>query len=277
MNYRHAYHAGNFADCAKHALLVALLARLGAKDTPFLVLDTHAGTGGTDLGAAEAARTGEWRDGIARLADDPPPPLLPFLEALGRAGFDGRHYPGSPALALGCMRPDDRLIACELHPEDVRSLRRALDGERRASVHHRDGYEAVAALLPPPAPHRRGLVFLDPSYERDDEWERLAVAIATARRRFPGGVVAAWYPVKRRAAVRAFHDRLVALDVRDLHAFELLRRPASDPAVLSGSGLVVARPPFGFAAEAVSLLSALRDRLADPGDGDAAHAVLTGE
>ncbi len=264
MNYRHAFHAGNHADCLKHAMLVAILHRLRRKETPFLVLDSHAGTGRTALDGPDAARTGEWRDGIGRLTGDTPAPLAPLLAALGAAGFDGRLYPGSPLIAAALLRPGDRLIACELHDQDADALRSNLAGTG-AAVHRRDGYEAVHALLPPPSPHRRGLVLLDPPFEASDDWDRLAAAVATARRRFPGGVVAGWYPIKGRAAARAFHARLADRGIRDLHCFELLLREPVDAGRLDGSGLVVAAPPWGFADAAAPILGALRDRLAPTG------------
>lgn len=266
MNYRHAFHAGNHADCLKHALLVALLDHLRRKETPFFVLDTHAGPGLAALDGPEASRTAEWRDGIGRLAPDPPPALLAFLAALRDAGHDGRHYPGSPLIALARLRPADRLIAAELHPDDASSLRRALQPFPNAAAHGRDGYEAVRALLPLEGPHRRGLVLVDPPYESADDWDRAAGAVATARRRVAGAAVAVWYPLKGRAASRRFHALLADGGVRDLLLVELTLRDPTNRTRLDGSALVVAAPPFGFADDARPIVAALRDRLA-PADG----------
>lgn len=188
MNYRHGFHAGNFADVVKHALLLAILEKLRRKEAAFLVLDTHAGTGATALDGPEASRTGEWRGGIGRLLADTPAALAPYVAAVTRE--PGR-YPGSPLLVRDALRAQDRLVACELHPDDAAVLRAQLAGDRRCAVHHRDGYAAIRAFLPP-REARRGLVLIDPPFEAPDEWERLAAAIGEAHTRFPAGIVAAW-------------------------------------------------------------------------------------
>lgn len=273
MNYRHAFHAGNAADCFKHAMLATTLALLGRKPTPMLVLDTHAGPGPVALDGPDATRTGEARDGIGRLLAGKPLPaaLAPFIAALDRAGWDGRRYPGSPMLALAMLRPADRLIACELQPEDHATLRRALAPERgRASVHRRDGFDAIRALLPPPAPHRRGLVLIDPPFEAGDDWTRLADAVTLSRQRFPGGTVIGWYPLKGRAGATALRARLRAAAVRDVVGFELHLRSPDRSTHLDGSGLVVAQPPWGLETDARAIGDALRARL---GDGDDAAFV----
>ena len=254
MNYRHAFHAGNHADCLKHALLLLLLDALKRKDAPFAVLDTHAGRGIYDLAATEAARTGEAARGALRLADVADGPLLPFIEALRAQGFPAR-YPGSPALIRAALRPQDRLACCELHPEDHAALRAHFARDRQVAVHRRDAYEAIRALTP--FPERRGLVLLDPPFEEDAEFDRLAAAIAELQRRFRAGIVAAWYPVKHRAPVRDFHDALRAAGVRDVIAAELWLREPTDPRRLNGSGLVVVNAPFGFEDAARDVLAAL--------------------
>ena len=267
MNYRHAFHAGNAGDCLKHALLVWLVRAMARKPAPFFVLDTHAGIGAYDLGeGTPAARTEEWRSGIGRLLDGPAtddPRLADYLGVVRELGL----YPGSPAITLALFRPGDRLAACELHPEDASLLRRAIGADPRAGVHHRDGYEAVRALLPPP--ERRVLVLIDPPYEQPDEFDQVADAIATARARFAPAVIAAWYPIKHRAPVRAFHDRLRDRGLRDLVTAELLMREPLDPARLNGSGLLVATPPYRFETEAAPILDALLTGLGDgePGAG----------
>ena len=263
MNYRHAFHAGNFADCVKHALVVWIVRALARKATPFRVLDTHAGRGRYDL-LAEAERTGEWRDGIACILGDPPPPLADYAGLVERLGL----YPGSPLLLRALLREDDRLACCELHPDDAAALRRLFARDRQVAVHHRDGYEAVRALLPPP--ERRGLVLLDPPFEQDIEWDRLLAALQEGARRFAGGVYAAWYPIKGRAAARAFHNRVRDAGLRDVAAAELWLREPVDAARLNGSGLLVRNPPYGFEAEAPSILAALLERL---GQGEAGQGT----
>jgi 23S rRNA (adenine2030-N6)-methyltransferase len=267
VNYRHAFHAGNFADCVKHALLLALLRGLLSKAKPFAVLDTHAGIGRYDLAAPEPQRTGEWRDGVGRVAGSDDPALADFLAEVRRAGFPAI-YPGSPALIRAMLRPDDRLMLCELHPEDHATLKARYRGDAQVAVHRRDGWEALGALTP--FPERRGLVLIDPPFEQEGEFERLAAGLATLRHRFRAGVLAAWYPVKHRAPVRAFHAALREQAVADCIACELLLREPTDPGRLNGCGLLVANAPFGFEAAAEAILGALLARLSRGEDGEGA-------
>ncbi len=269
MNYRHAFHAGNFADCFKHALLVWLIRALQRKPGALMILDTHAGAGMYDLAAGPAIRTGEWRQGIARLLDDPPPPLADYLGLVRVIGL----YPGSPALARRLLRPQDRLVCCELHPEEYAALRARFAGDRQVSVHHRDAWEALGALLPPA--ERRGLALIDPPYEAPDEFDRLAAGLRLAQTRFGTGVFAAWYPIKHRAPVRAFHAGLQASGLHDIVAAELWLRAPLDPARFNGCGMVVVNPPYRFAEEAPALLGAVLERLGegDPGAGIAVERV----
>jgi 23S rRNA (adenine2030-N6)-methyltransferase len=279
MNYRHAFHAGNFADCMKHALLVLLLQALARKPAPFAVLDTHAGTGRYDLTGEQAGRTMEWRAGIGRLldgtldgaADDVAPT---YLDLVRRAGAPDL-YPGSPLIAAMMLRPQDRLICCELHPEDSRLLRALFAGQPQVAIHARDGYEALGALLPP-REAKRGLVLIDPPFEQPDEFDRLAAGIVTAHRRFATGIIAAWYPIKHRAPVRAFLDSLRESGVRDIVALELTLRPPLDPTRLNGSGLVVVNPPFGFLDQALPALRALA-HLSPDGTGKATATRIVEE
>jgi 23S rRNA (adenine2030-N6)-methyltransferase len=266
LNYRHAFHAGNFADCMKHALLVWMLRALARKPAGFMVLDTHAGAGRYDLAGSEAGRTGEWRGGIGRLlaARDSglslPDGISDFLGLIDALGL----YPGSPALVRALMRPQDRLVCCELHPEDHAALRAGMRGEAQVSVHLRDGYEAVRAFLPPR--ERRGLVLIDPPYEAPDEFARLTEALRQGYSRFPSGAFAAWYPIKHRAPVRGFHAAVGEAGIRDVVAVELLLREPVDPERLNGCGLLVVNPPWQFTEEAEPILASLAAIL---GEGDA--------
>ena len=260
MNYRHAYHAGNAADCLKHAVLVWVLRALARKDTPFFVLDTHAGAGRYDLGGEQAQRTGEAAGGILQLLDDTPASLADFVDLVRQLGL----YPGSPALVAALLRPRDRAVLCELHPEEHAQLRRVLGRDPRVSVHLRDGFAAIRAFLPPP--ERRGLTLIDPPYEQPDEHARVLAAMCEASSRLPGGTVLAWYPVKHRAPVRALHEAVRASGLRDVLACEFLARAPLDAARLNGSGLLVVNPPYLFERDVPAMLSALLDRL---GQGEA--------
>ncbi len=326
MNYRHAFHAGNAADCVKHALLVWLIDAMRRKPAPFAVIDTHAGSGRTDLAGDAAGRTGEWRSGIARLWPDPPDVLRRYVSlalphglpgdaapdrgkgpdgpgtggtgtggpgtdatgaggagthagAADAAGPEPRPYLGSPALARALLRPQDRLLCCELHPEEHATLRRLFGGDPQVAVHRRDGHDALRAFLPPA--ERRALVLLDPPFEQPDEFARLAATLAGAHARFPGAVLAAWYPVKHRAPVRAFHAAIRDAGaggpaLRDVVAAELWLRAPTEPSRLNGSGLLVVNPPWRFEAEAAGLLAALLDRLGtgEPGQGTTIARLL---
>lgn len=259
MNYRHAYHAGNFGDCLKHALLLWILRALQRKPAPLTVLETHAGAGAYDLTAGPAARTGEWRGGVGKLreqaeigADDP---LGQYLAAVGSAAV----MPGSPLLVQKLLRPHDRLICCELHPEEFTALARRLRSDPRVALHERDGWEALCALLPPkPA---RGIVFIDPPYEQPDEFERLSEGIRVAHERWQNGVLVAWYPIKHRTPVGALFAALKASEIPDIIAAELTLREPTDPRRLNGAGMIVVNPPYGFEPSACAILTALFERM----------------
>ncbi len=208
MNYRHAFHAGNFADVFKHALLARILAYLNRKETPYRVIDTHAGEGAYDLAREEAERTGEWREGIGRLAagaveSSAADLLRPFLDVVGPCDADGRPalYPGSPLIAQKLTRSGDRLVFCEKHPEAFAALRKRFGRDRRVRTLDLDGWTALGAFVPPP--ERRGLVLVDPPFEAKDEFATLAKSFAAAHAKWPTGVYALWYPVKNPADARA--------------------------------------------------------------------------
>lgn len=257
MNYRHAYHAGNFADCMKHALLVSLLSSFLRKPTPFMVLDTHAGIGRYDLSSPEAEKTQEWHSGIGLLAQEgPESPLAPWLELVKKAGGP-EIYPGSPLLAALMLRPQDTLQCCEKHPEDKRTLYGRFTRMPNVVVHERDGYEALRGLLPPKTA-KRGLVLIDPPFEEPDEFKRLEQAVNTIQARFPTGIIAIWYPIKHRTPIRTFFTALQDAGVKDMVAAELLMQPATNPDKLNGAGLLVIKPPYGFAEQAEAQLARLK-------------------
>lgn len=258
MNYRHAYHAGNHTEVFKHPVLVMLLEHLRRKPKPFTVVDTHAGIGLYDLASVEAGKTGEAADGIARIIDADIPAASGYLDIVRGLNPDGlKVYPGSPALVRALLRDDDRLIACELHPEDVKLLRRAFRDDPRVAVHARDGYEAIGAFVPPPT--RRGLVFIDPPYEARDEFERLADALNAGIAKWPTGIFAAWYPVKDRAGIDTLRHRY-APDNPPTLTCEFLRTPV-DGETLAGGGLLICNPPYGLGAKLDALCQSLRKAL----------------
>jgi 23S rRNA (adenine2030-N6)-methyltransferase len=257
MNYRHAYHAGNFADCFKHALLVALLESLERKASPYFVLDTHAGAGWYDLDAEASRRTAEAESGIKRLLRSPIPTLGRYLGLVTQLGL----YPGSPALIRAGLRETDRLTCCELYPEDAISLRRRFRNDPLVEIHERSGWEALGALLPPK--ESRGLVFIDPPFEDRNEFSTLLKGIRVGYGRFGHAIFAAWYPIKQMPAVRVFQEGLVSSGIRDIVAVELRLREATRPDRLNGCGLIVINPPYGFEGHARLIADAVLDGVGD--------------
>lgn len=261
MNYRHAFHAGNFADVLKHAALVGAILRLRRKEKPFLVVDTHAGAGLYDLGSPEAARTREAAGGIARIGteegDPPPEPLLTYSQCVRREGE--RNYPGSSRIAAHLLRPQDRLVATERHPEEAARLRSALAGFRNARAIEADGYERLPGLLPPR--ERRGVVLIDPPYEAEDEFRRTADLLARAHRRFAKGIYIAWYPIKSRGEADAFCGEMRAHGITPVLRLEIDIGEAAAPGRLSAAGQLIVNPPFGFAADMERAAAYLAPRL----------------
>jgi 23S rRNA (adenine2030-N6)-methyltransferase len=270
MNYRHAFHAGNFADVHKHAVLARILVHLRAKPAAFRVIDSHAGAGRYDLSGPEPSRSGEWRDGINRLLTKPIEPhaqplLAPYLDAVAALNPAGRlsTYPGSPLLARMLMRPQDRLIACELEPHAAAGLAATLRGDRRAKAVAIDGWMALSAYVPPK--ERRGLVLIDPPFEHTGEFARLPGALAAAHRKWPTGIYMLWYPLKERRAPDALAKRLRALGLPRLLRAELTTGPLDPTAPLAGSGLIVVNPPFPLEAELRVILPVLASALSVQG------------
>lgn len=267
MNYRHGFHAGNFADVLKHVVLTRILLHLTAKETPFRVIDTHAGSGRYDLGSEEALRTHEWKDGVARIDRSPLAPavealLAPYRHALAgaRALYGPDAYPGSPWLCRHVMRPDDRLIAAELHPPTYRKLVDSLGRDRRCKALAIDGWTALRANVPPK--ERRGLVLIDPPFEAKDEFEVLAAQFIAAHRKWPTGIYALWYPVKERRGVESLMDAVDDAGIGRLLRLEIdVDRPEAAGG-LGATGLLVVNPPWRLAEEARTLLPALVERLA---------------
>jgi 23S rRNA (adenine2030-N6)-methyltransferase len=271
MNYRHAYHAGNFADVLKHLVLVRILAYLKLKPQPFRIIDSHAGAGIYDLSGIEAGKTGEWRDGIARVIDhtfttEASGVLAPYLDAIrqcnrsrGEAGL--RFYPGSPMIADLLRRPGDTLVANELHPEDRALLKQALRRAPDSKVMALDGWAALKAFLPPK--ERRGLVIIDPPFEAPDEFDRLALGLDAARKRFANGTYLVWYPVKNTAAADRF---LASARASPDTKFVDCRLRICEPFPglgLTETGLLVINPPYTLAADLALVLPELTAVLAE--------------
>lgn len=273
MNYRHHFHAGNFADVMKHALLMRLVAALQKKEKGFLYLDTHAGRGSYDLTMAmkgdALARAPEHPDGIGRLwpRTDLPAALVDYVALVkkfdrdhGNTGEAPRFYPGSPWIARRLARPQDRLALCEQQPGEFELLDIELAREPKVSVQERDGYGALRAMLPPS--EKRALVLMDPPFEAADEFARMVSAVGEGLARLPGGVFALWYPLTERARVDAFFDGLLALKLPPTLFLELMVADEDSALKMKGCGLVVLNPPWQFDREAGPMLAWLAEALA---------------
>jgi 23S rRNA (adenine2030-N6)-methyltransferase len=272
VNYRHAFHAGGFADVFKHAVLCRILHYLRATPAAFRVIDTHAGAGLYDLAGPEASRGGEWHDGIerlmaAQLAAPVAALLAPYLEVIGALNERGRlkTYPGSPALARAWLRPQDRLIACEIEPQAAAALRQNLRGDTRIKTLEIDGWTALGAYVPPK--ERRGLVLVDPPFEQDSDFFRLARGLTAAHRKWATGIYALWYPIKGRSEPDALAKSLRRLGIAKMLCAELIVAPLSDPTRLNGCGLILVNPPWTLESELSVLLPALAGILGRGGKG----------
>jgi 23S rRNA (adenine2030-N6)-methyltransferase len=263
MNYRHIYHAGNFADVFKHALLAQLLKALQRKDAPFCYLDTHAGIGRYDLHHEAAQKTGEYRTGISRLWNVTGLPAdfddyLAAVRALNR-GDHLRFYPGSPRIARHLLRPQDRMVLLEMHPEEAAMLRAEFHGDAQVAVHEQDGYAGLKGFLPPK--EKRGLVLIDPPYEQKDDFDRIIAGLKVAHERWSGGTYAIWYPIKDRPTIDRFHRRLLATGIRKILLAELAIYPLDSAFRLNGSGMIVVNPPWQFMETVRPLLTDMQERL----------------
>jgi 23S rRNA (adenine2030-N6)-methyltransferase len=278
MNYRHIYHAGNFADVAKHAGLVYCLDAMKRKDTAFFVLDTHAGRGYYDLHGAEAQKSGEAERGVQRLLSSAAAgePLAAYFAALGaRPGTRLARYPGSPALIAAALRPQDRAVCNELIPAEARAAERELYSSGRLRIEVGDGYTALRSHLPPA--ERRGLVLIDPPYETPDELASLSAALADAHRRWPTGTFLAWYPIVNAAQRRRVHARFAALRLAKMLLADLAVHPDDASVGLSGSGLLLVNPPYGADDFLREAYQAIHAGLAEAGRGYVEVARLTAE
>ncbi len=266
MNYRHAYHAGNFADVLKHFVLTLVIEHLKLKPAPFRVIDTHAGMGRYDLSSVAAQKTGEWQGGIGRLFGHDMPPevadiFAPYLAVIADENPDGGllRYPGSPLIARRLMRRGDVLVANELHPEDRADLEALFLKDRQTKVLGLDGWVALKSLLPPK--ERRGVILVDPPFEEPGELARLVRGLTDAAQRFATGTVLLWYPIKEERAIFGFRREIADLDLPKLLAVEHFVRSSGEPGTLIGTGLIIFNPPFTLADQLQIVLPFLTSQL----------------
>jgi len=277
--YRHLFHAGNFADVFKHALLAQLLAALTQKNKPLCYLDTHAGTGRYDLKHPWAQKACEYANGIGKLWELPkiPDTLTAYLDAVRAENPGGqlRFYPGSPRIARRLIRAGVRMILTELNKRDCAELDSLFSDDRQVVVRCMDGYQALKAFLPPK--ERRGLVLLDSSFDRAGEFARITEALVAAIRRWPTRVYAIWYPLMEPAAMRRFERDLVATGIRRILQLELTVGPESWTATMRGCGMFIVNPPWKLDATARPLLAWLAQALAQPAAGGSSVRWLVPE
>lgn len=270
MNYRHSYHAGNFADVFKHAILTLLIQALRQKEKAFCYFDTHAGIGIYDLHDETAQKTQEFASGIARLLlqNNFPTEITDYLNCiknLNSAWHESQKtlpqfYPGSPTIVRHLLRPQDKMILTELHEQDFQQLKQAFHRDQQVIVHHQNGYQALKAYLPPI--ERRGLVLIDPPYEQTDEFDRIYTALQNALRRWATGIYAIWYPIKERAPIKHFHQTLKTSGIKNILIAELSIYPEDAPLSLNGCGLAIINPPWQLDKQLASLLPWLWQALA---------------
>jgi 23S rRNA (adenine2030-N6)-methyltransferase len=283
MNYRHAFHAGNFADVFKHAIVIGLLESLKSKQTPFCYFDTHAGAGRYDLHGEQARKTREHEDGVMRLlaATRLSPQLHIYLNLVRALNANAKPhdlsvYPGSPLIASLLLRDEDRAVLCELQDDEAAKLKNLFAGDARVAVHQRDGYAALSALLPPR--ERRGLVLIDPPFEaQEDEFRAIETALDAAHARWPTGIYAIWYPIKLRQQTLPFQRWFVRNRIPKVLCAELLLHPDNSALRLNGCGMIVVNPPWKFDQQLQDLLSTLRQHLAQGRFGQQRVEWLTRE
>lgn len=253
MNYRHIYHAGNFADVTKHIILTLLITALTRKSTPFCYIDTHAGIGYYDLFSEFASKKKEYQNGIEKIiqAENPPPAVKQYIRAVhqinnqltGAKFASLRFYPGSPMIVRSLIRANDRIIVSELHPEDYQTLKNTFAHDKAVSCHHLDGFLSLKAFLPPR--EKRGLVLIDPPYENPSEFSHILHALSSAMKRWKNGIYAIWYPIKESKEVARFHQSLQEMIDLPILGVELTIYPDL-PQHLNGCGLVIINPPYQF-------------------------------
>jgi 23S rRNA (adenine2030-N6)-methyltransferase len=275
MNYRHAFHAGNFADVIKHIVLTRILVYLHEKPSAFRVIDTHAGAGLYDLTSEEARRGGEWLTGIARViqarfSENALPLLKPYLDIVRSFNPPGelKAYPGSPLIARALFRPQDRLTACEVADGARRDLIDALRRDAQAKVVDVDGWVALPAFVPPK--ERRGVILIDPPFEAKDEFDRLADRFAAAFAKWPTGIYVVWYPAKSRRATDELAQHVAEIAAAAKPAGKCMRlefsiAPQAADSGLASTGLLIVNPPFPLLGELKTILAELDKPLGQGG------------
>lgn len=269
MNYRHSYHAGNFADVFKHIVLIALIKSQLHKETGFCYIDTHAGIGLYDLLSDEAQKSKEFETGISKiyLQKETPPLIQEYIKCIQTFNPKStiRLYPGSPLIVREFLRPQDHMILSELHPEDYLILKSHCARHKQIAVHQLDAYQSLKAFLPPK--ERRGVVLVDPPYEKPDEFSRLVYSLSQAVSRWETGIYAVWYPLTTQSPIIHFHRSLKEKIKRPLLITELSIYSEKSIVGLKGCGMVIINPPWKLDQQLEETLPWLWERLSHEGQG----------
>jgi 23S rRNA (adenine2030-N6)-methyltransferase len=281
MNYRHIYHAGNFADCLKHTVFSRIITYMQRKDKAFRIIDTHAGPGIYDLSSEEAQKTGEWKDGIGRLLEaqwskKAKELLEPYFSAVEAYNSDGKlqFYPGSPMLARNLMRKQDRLTLNELHPEDFKSLSKHFAGDIQVKTQEISGWSGLKSNLPPK--EKRGILLVDPAFEEKGDFFRMVRGAGEALERFSTGTMCFWYPIKHGLEMKEFnHDMTNVVGHPNTIVTELWVKDSQKS--LNGSGMVIVNPPFTLVNELRIILPEMAKILSQGDDSGWRVNVLVGE
>ena len=266
LSYRHAFHAGNFADVLKHWVQVEILLHLRQKDKPFIYVDTHAGAGLYALDSSEAHKTSEYLNGIGKLQELPWPELVDYLacvESLSARANQKNLYPGSPAIAQSLLREQDKAELFELHPNDFERLAELVRGDRRIKTYKQDGFSGLLSKLPPLI--KRGLVLIDPSYEIKSDYQTVVDVVCKAYKKFPTATYAVWYPVVERSRIDALEQAFQCSEIKDVHLFELGMTADTDGRGMTSAGMIVINPPWTLASKLQQLLPRLAQQLSAHG------------
>ncbi|EKO3431542.1 23S rRNA (adenine(2030)-N(6))-methyltransferase RlmJ [Vibrio fluvialis] len=264
LSYRHSFHAGNHADVVKHIVQSLILSALQQKDKPFVYHDTHSGVGRYDLTHEWSEKTGEYKQGIARLwqQTEVPEDIHSYLNAIKALNDDGelRYYPGSPRVARAHLRSHDRMVLTELHPSDYPLLEQEFHRDRQVAIFKEDGFARLKGSLPPK--ERRGLVLIDPPYELAKEYRDVVQAIAQSYKRWATGIYAIWYPVVNRCDIDDMIEGLQGLGIRKILQIELGVSPDTNERGMTASGMIVINPPWKLESQMQSILPFLKEAIA---------------
>ncbi|ENM5914254.1 23S rRNA (adenine(2030)-N(6))-methyltransferase RlmJ [Vibrio mimicus] len=264
LSYRHSFHAGNHADVLKHIVQSLILNSLQQKEKPFVYHDTHSGVGRYDLTHEWSEKTGEYKQGIARVwqQDNIPAELDSYLDAIRQLnqGETLRYYPGSPRVARAHLREQDRMVLTELHPSDYPLLEQEFHRDRQVSIYKEDGFARLKASLPPQ--ERRGLVLIDPPYELAKEYSDVVQAIAQSYKRWATGIYAIWYPVVNRCDIDDMLEDLQGLGIRKILQIELGVSPDTNERGMTASGMIVVNPPWTLESQMQTILPFLKQAIA---------------